>query len=96
MGTPSIGRPLPFEYPWLEDCLFPLDLRKVEPGRVKSLLQQALDCYPKLRENCLNWRDRLMELHDVHVLFDMVQEQADGKPMRPGYLKRGSIQNVHR
>jgi hypothetical protein len=41
-----------------------------------------------MRQNCLNWRDRLLKLYDLQNLLDMVQEQADGKPIRPGYLKR--------
>lgn len=87
VGTPMIGLGLPYEYPWLDDCLFPVDMLNVTPENLKPLLQQALDCYPKMRQNCLNWRERLLKMYDLHTLLDMVQEQADGKPVRPGYLK---------
>ena len=86
-GTPMIGRGLPFEYPWLDDCLFTVDIMNLTPKQTKPLLHQALDGYSKLRSNCLNWRDRLFQLYDLHTLLDMLQEQVDGKPIRPGYLK---------
>lgn len=88
MGTPMIGRGLPYEYPWLDDCLFPVDMMHLTPEDLKPKLQEALDLYPKMRQNCLNWRDRLLKLYDLQNLLDLVQEQADGKPMRPGYLKK--------
>jgi hypothetical protein len=88
VGTPMIGRALPYEYPWLDDCLFPVDMMNPTEGDLKPLLHQALDRYPKMRENCLNWRDRLLQLYELQNLLDMVQEQADGKPIRPGYLKK--------
>jgi len=87
VGTPMIGRGLPFEYPWLDDCLFPVDMMNATPSQIKPLLHQALDCYPKLRENCLNCRDRLIKLYDLQTLLDVLQIQADGNPVPPGYLK---------
>ena len=87
LGTPMIGRGLPFEYPWLDDCLFTVDIMNLTPGQTKPLLHQALDGYSKLRSNCLNWRDRLFQLYDLHALLDMLQEQVNGQPVRPGYLK---------
>jgi hypothetical protein len=88
VGTPMIGRGLPYEYPWLDDCLIPVDMMHPTPEYLKPLLQQALDRYPQMRQNCLNWRDRLLKLYDLQNLLDLVQEQADGKPIRPGYLKK--------
>ena len=87
VGTPMIGRALPFEYPWLDDCLFPLDAMRLRPGELKPLLHQALDRYSVLRDNCLKWRDRLLELYSIHRLLDLVQSQADGKPIPGDYLK---------
>lgn len=87
VGTPMIGRGLPLEYPWLDDCLFPVDMMRLNAGELKPLLHAALDQYPRLRENCLNWRDRLLDLYSIHRLLDMVQDQADGKPIPPAYLK---------
>jgi hypothetical protein len=88
VGTPMIGRSLPYEYPWLDDCLFPVDMLAASPRTIKPILEQALECQPKLRQNCLNWRERLLKLYDLQTLLDVVQEQADGKPVRPGYLKK--------
>ena len=87
LGTPMIGRRLPFEYPWLDDCLFDVDIMRLSPAQLKPLLHQALDRYPAIRENCLNWRDRLLKLYDLNVLVDMMQAQIDGKPIPPGYLR---------
>jgi hypothetical protein len=87
LGTPMIGRGLPFEYPWLDDCLFPVDTMHVTPDQLKPLLHQALDRYPVMRENCLKWRERVLGLHNIHRILDMVQDQANGKPVPPGYLK---------
>jgi hypothetical protein len=86
VGTPMIGRKLPFEYPWLDDCLFPVDIMRLTPEKLKPLLDEAIERYPVMRENCLKWRERLFGLYDVHRLLDMVQAQVDGKPIPPGYL----------
>lgn len=90
MGTPMIGHSVPFEHPWLEDCLFPVDTLSPMRKDLKSLLHEALDCYPKLRENCLNWRERLLKLYDFNTILDMAQDQADGKPIPSSYLKSES------
>ena len=87
VGTPMIGRGLPFEYPWLNDCLFPVDIMRLTPNQLKPLLHQALDRYPVLRANCLNWRERLLKLYDINHLLDLLQAQADGKPVPSDYLK---------
>lgn len=87
VGTPMIGRRLPFEHPWLDDCLFDVDIMRLSPAQLKPLLHQALDRYPVMRENCLKWRDRLLKLYDMNVLMDMLQAQIDGQPIPPGYLR---------
>jgi hypothetical protein len=61
-----------------------LDSRKIKP-----LLDEALERYPVLRANCLKWREQLFKLHDIHRLLDMLQAQADGKPIPPEYLRAG-------
>ena len=86
-GTPMIGRGVPFEAPWLDDCLFPVDIMHTTPAQLKPRLHEALERQPVLRENCLNWRDRLLKLHAPNALLDMLQAQIDGKPVPPGYLK---------
>jgi len=86
VGTPMIGRKLPFEYPWLDDCLFEVDIMRLSAAQLKPLLHQAIERYPAMRENCLKWRDRLLKLYEVHHLLDMVQAQIDGQPIPPGYL----------
>jgi hypothetical protein len=87
LGTPMIGRGVPFEAPWLDDCLFPVDIMHTTPAGLKPLLHEALERHPAMRENCLNWRDRLLKLHEPHTLLDMLQAQFDGQPIPPGYLK---------
>jgi hypothetical protein len=87
LGTPMLGEEIPFEFPWLKDCLFPLDTLKVTKEKLKSQLREALAQQPKLRENCLNLRDTLLTLYNPHRILDLLQEQADGKPIPPGYLK---------
>jgi hypothetical protein len=87
LGTPMIGRGVPFEAPWLDECLFPVDIMRTTCDRLKPLLHEALERHAKLRENCLNWRDRLLKLHSPHAILDMLQAQYDGQPIPPGYLK---------
>jgi hypothetical protein len=87
LGAPMIGRSLPFEAPWLDDCLFPVDILHTTPEKLKPQLEEALERHGKLRENCLNWRDRLLKLHEPNTVLDMLQAQIDGKPIPPGYLK---------
>lgn len=87
LGTPMIGRGLPFEAPWLDECLFPVDILRTTRDRLKPLLHEALERHAKLRENCLNWRDRLLKLHSPHAILEMLQAQLDGQPIPPGYLK---------
>jgi len=87
LGTPMIGRRLPFEYPWMDDCLFDVDMLRLSPEQLKPWLFQALDRYPVMRENCLKWRDRLLKLYDLNALVDMLQGQIDGQPIPPGYLR---------
>jgi hypothetical protein len=87
VAVPMIGRRVDLEFPWLDECMFQLDILRVPSADLKRRLRDALDQYPTLKENCLKWRERLVKLHDFDVLWDMLQEQADGKPIRPGYLK---------
>jgi hypothetical protein len=87
LGTPMLGEDIPFEYPWLKDCLFPVDSLSVTKEKLRQQLREALAQQPRLRENCLNLRDTLLKLYNAHRILDLLQEQADGKPIPPGYLK---------
>lgn len=87
LGTPMFGEEIPFEYPWLKQCLFPVDTLNVTREQLKPKLREALALQSKLRENCLNIRDTLLKLYNPHRILDLLQEQADGKPIPPGYLK---------
>lgn len=87
LGTPMLGEEIPFEYPWLKDCLFPVDTLHVTVPKLESQLREALARRTRLRENCLNVRDTLLKLYHPHRILDLLQEQADGKPIPPGYLK---------
>ena len=86
LGTPMIGRHLPFEFPWLDRCLFPLDPTTVNPHNIRARLDEALSLYPKLKENCLNLREQLLRLYGFENLLQMAQDQIDGKPIPDGYL----------
>lgn len=86
-GTPMIGATLPYEFPWLDKCLFPIDGLSVTPDEFKEKLKEAFELQPKLRQNCLELRDTLLRLYDPVRVFDMAQEQIDGKPIPPGYLR---------
>ena len=87
LGAPMLGEEIPFEYPWLKDCLFPVDTLNVTVPELEPQLREALAQQPKLRENCLNIRATLLKLYHPHRILDLLQEQADGKPIPPGYLK---------
>jgi hypothetical protein len=95
LGTPMIGRKPLFEYPWLDDCLFEVDVMRLSTGQMKPLLDKVIDHYPTLKENCLKWREKLFQLHNIHALFDMLQAQADGQPIPPEYLRAGVSKTPH-
>jgi hypothetical protein len=86
-GTPMIGATLPYEFPWLDKCLFPIDGLRVTPDGLNEKLKEAFELQPKLRRNCLELRETLLRLYDPVHIFDMAQDQIDGKPIPPGYLR---------
>lgn len=87
LGTPMIGEDLPFEYPWLSDCLYPIDIANVTAEKLDMQLSEAIELQPKLRQNCLNVRSSLLKLYHPGRVLDLLQDQADGKPIPPEYLK---------
>ena len=87
LGTPMIGRRLPYEHAWLDQCLFPIDTFTVNAGNIKPKLEEALALQPKMRESCLGLRDELLERYSFENVLRMAQDQIDGKPIPPGYLK---------
>jgi hypothetical protein len=87
LGTPMIGSTLPYELPWLDKCLFPIDGLRVAPEELKEKLKEAFELQPKLRQNCLELRGMLLRMYDPVRVFDMAQDQMDGKPVPPGYLR---------
>jgi hypothetical protein len=80
------GRRLPFEFPWLDQCLFPIDPATVTRHNIRAKLNEALSLYPKLRENCLNLREPLLRQYHFETLLRMAQDQIEGKPIPDGYL----------
>ena len=50
-------------------------------------MKEAFEMQPQLRQNCLKLRDTLLRMYDPVRLFDMAQDQMDGKPILPGYLR---------
>lgn len=87
LGTPMIGEDIPFEYPWLSQCLYPIDTANATPGQLETQLADALAQQPKLRQNCLNARETILKLYHPHRVLELLQDQADGNPLPPGYLK---------
>jgi hypothetical protein len=87
LGTPLIGSTLPYEFPWADKCLFPIDCLHVTLEELKEKLKEAFELQPKLRRNCLELRDTLLRMYDPVRLFDIAQDQIDGKPIPPGYLR---------
>jgi hypothetical protein len=87
LGVPMIGTALPFEFPWIDQCLFAVDAMKISAAELKLKLAQALELQPKLRDNCLALRDTLLNLYHPQTLLDLLQDQFDGKPIPAGYLK---------
>ena len=74
--------------------MFPVDVMNLNADQLKPLLHEALGRYPVYRENCLRWRDRLLELYDINRLLDLLQSQAQGQAIPPGYLKKDLKQSV--
>ena len=87
LGAPIIGPELPFEFPWLKDCLFPVNPMQVQASELKPLLDQALERHAPLRQNCLALREKLLGMYSPDRLLDLLQEQIDGRPIPSGYLK---------
>jgi hypothetical protein len=90
MGTPVLGRPLPYEYPLLRSCIFTVDALHSSPAELKTKLDEALAVQPKLRENCLAVRDKIIQLYDPQRILDLLQDQLDGKPIPPEYVQAQS------
>lgn len=90
LGTPMIGRSVPLEAPWFDDCLFKVDIMNMTPDKIKPVFEEALERHSALRQNCLNWRDRLLKMYDPHTLLDMLQAQINGEPVPAAYLKKAS------
>ena len=88
-GTPILGDTLPFEYPWLDACVYRLDAMKIRPEELKPKLHEALELQPRLKENCLAAREQVLAQYEAGRLLDILQDQIDGKPVPPGYLKPG-------
>jgi hypothetical protein len=64
-----------------------VDTLNVGPAELKQLLPRAMEQQPALRENCLALREKLLQFYHPQRVLDLLQEQADGKPIPPGYLK---------
>jgi hypothetical protein len=86
LGVPMIGRLLPYEYPWLKDCLFPIDAQGRNATDLRGHFADALEQYPRYRENCLRWREQLFRQYHLEQVLAVAQAQIDGKPIPPGYL----------
>lgn len=87
LGVPMFGTTIPFEFPWLDQCVFAVDPMKISPAELKVKLAESLELQPKLRDNCLKWRDTLLKMYNPGTLLDLLQDQIDGKPIPSGYLK---------
>jgi hypothetical protein len=90
LGVPMIGPKTLFEFPWLDECIIEANAMSLDSRQIKPLLDEAMERYPVLRDNCLKWREQLFKLHDIHRLLDMLQAQADGRPIPPEYLRAGA------
>lgn len=94
LGTPMLGEEIPFEYPWLKACLYPVNTLRATAKDLGLQLREALAQQPELRENCLNLRETLLKLYHPQRILDLLQEQAEGKPVPPGYLKSAALDSV--
>lgn len=90
LGTPVLGRPLPYEYPLLRPCIFTADALHSSPAELKAKLDEALAAQPKLRENCLAVREKVIALYDSQAILDLLQAQLDGKPIPTDYVQLNS------
>ena len=87
LGTPMLGEEIPFEFPWLKNCLFSVDTLNVTRPDLKKQLNEALLQQSRLRDNCLAIRDTLLKLYNPHTVLDLLQNQSEGRPIPPGYLR---------
>jgi hypothetical protein len=82
-----IGASLPFEYPWLDQCMITVNPMRMTAAELKPRLVEALDRYPAMRQNCLAVRESLLKLYHPETVWELLQDQIEGKPIPPGYLK---------
>lgn len=87
MGTPVIGRPLPYEYPILRSCIFTADALRSPETELKRKLDEAVDVRKTLRENCFKVRDEVIRLYGSHAILDLLQSQLDGNPIPADYVQ---------
>jgi hypothetical protein len=59
---------------------------------LRERLLHALELYPRYRENCLNWREKLFRLYHLDRVLAVAQNQIDGQPIPPGYLTPAAAQ----
>ena len=88
LGTPMLGVMPPYDQPWLDQCLFPVDPRALTPQNIRAKLDEALALWPKLRENCQNLRQPLLKRYHLETVIQMAQDQIDGQPIPPGYVRK--------
>jgi len=87
LGVPMIGATLPWELPWLDQCMVSVDPMRISLAELKPRLAEAVAQHPVRRQNCLALRETILKRYHPDTLLDMLQEQIDGRPVRPGYLK---------
>ena len=93
MGVPMIGRPAPFEHPWQKKVFFPIDVTTLTRQQLKSQLQEALDRYPVMRNECLNLRHELLKYYNYNTILDLAQAQVDGQPIPTNYIDHPAPKN---
>ena len=86
LGTPILGSALPHEFPWLVNCTWEVNPNQ-SPEEIVDCVADGLECSESLARNCRAWKPTLMSMYSAGTLLDMLQEQVDNKPVRPGYLK---------
>jgi hypothetical protein len=87
LGTPMVGPGLPYDHPWLDQCLFPMNPFKLGRNQVRPLLEQALALHPKLRENCLRLRETLLRRYSFESVLRLAQDQIEGRPIPATYVR---------
>ncbi len=75
-ATPIFGMDIPGEMPWLKDCTFRVNALRLNGGQIRKAMQDAIDDYPRLKQNCENHREKIIREYRFDQLITKLERQV--------------------